>query len=128
MNTPGARSFRAYFTAGVTDSERVVASRQLVERMPRDPVAGFLHGRSLQRLERFSDALESFRGLDRTQLDPKLQALLLMAEGHCLFRLGQYQEAKISFWESLNQVGTEARQEQIEDWAAYCDWMTRRKE
>jgi hypothetical protein len=113
-----------YLRADVPDSIRLDLAGRLVETTHESPLALYLKGRAAQRMELFDSALTSYRDVDDRRFDPPLKAARLWAAGECLFRLGRFQEAKVPFWESLNHLGTEARQEQVNAWIARCDWMS----
>jgi hypothetical protein len=113
-----------YLRADVPDSIRLDLAGRLVETTHESPLALYLKGRAAQRIELFDSALTSYRDVDDRRFDPPLKAARLWAAGECLFRLGRFQEAKVPFWESLNHLGTEARQEQVNAWIARCDWMS----
>lgn len=114
-----------YLTADVPDSVRLEMADSLFHATQESPLALFLRGRAAQRMERFEEALASYRDVDDRRFGHPLQAARLWAAGECLFRLERYQDAKVPFWESLNPLGTEARQELAADWTARCDWMSK---
>lgn len=117
-------AYREYLMADVPDSVRLDLASRLVETTHESPLALFLKGRAAQRMEQFDTALTSFGDVDDRRFDPPLKAARLWAAGECLFRLGRYQEAKVPFWESLNHLGTEARQEEVNGWITRCEWMS----
>ncbi len=82
----------------------------------------YLKGRMLFRSKRFE---ESTKTLDVFQVpDTALESIRLKTIGKSLFRLMRFQEAKVSFWSSLNSVSTEVAVNEVNDWAERCDWMS----
>jgi hypothetical protein len=81
-----------------------------------------MKGRMLFRLRRFEEsaqALEPFQVPDTT-----LESIRRKTIGKSLFRLMRFQEAKVSFWSSLNSVSTDVAVNEVNDWAERCDWMS----
>jgi len=116
-------AYFSFLTDDMPDTVRLARADSLVGSSHESSLALYLRGRAAQRLERFDEALASFRDVDDRRLERPLRAARLWAAGECLFRLGRYQDAKIPFWESLNSMGSEARQEQVNEWVSRCDRM-----
>ncbi|HUL43618.1 MAG TPA: hypothetical protein VLY03_04605 [Bacteroidota bacterium] len=56
---------------------------------------------------------------------PDLNSAVDMVVGKADFRLHRYQNARASFWKSLNFVGTGAALEEVNDWIDRCSWFER---
>ena len=54
---------------------------------------------------------------------PILDFLRKQRLGQLYFKVGEFQKAKLSFWDSLNDISNEAYFIETEEWLKRCDWM-----
>ena len=109
-----------YFLSDAGDSVRLEMLDSLSD--AKGWLVPYLRGRMLFRLKRFEEsvqALEPFQVPDTT-----LESIRRKTIGKALFRLMRFQEAKASFWSSLNSVSTEVAVSEVNDRAERCDWMS----
>ncbi len=106
-----------YFLSDAADSLRLEMLASLSE--ANGWLIPYLKGRTLFRLNRFE---ESAKTLDVFLVpDTTLESIRLKTIGKSRFRLMRFQEAKVSFWSSLNSVSTEVAVNEVNDWAERCD-------
>jgi tetratricopeptide (TPR) repeat protein len=121
--TAGGAAVLRYFLSDAPDSVRLVLLEAVPARGTARIIAHYIRARSYSRVGRLEDAASILRGLDMRSLGGRYEALRLQALGETLFRLRQYQDAKASFWLSLNTRGTPAAVYNVNTWVDRCDWM-----
>jgi tetratricopeptide (TPR) repeat protein len=89
-------------------------------------LAPYLKGKLFYRLKKFEESVNVLEPLRLAGTEQSLEAIRLKTIGKCLLRLKRFQEAKTSFWLSLNHVGTEVAIHEVNDWVERCDWMSAR--
>jgi tetratricopeptide (TPR) repeat protein len=114
----------SYMLSDAPDSLRLMLLDSLSVLAPNDGLMCFLQGKTLLRLQRFDDALKRLRGFELGDIDVRLEASRRIAVGEALFRLRRFQEAKASFWLSLNNVYSSGAKALVDQWIERCDWMS----
>ena len=112
---------KTYFIDDMTDSARVDFLRSKTAKEAAG-ITRYLLGRELGAKENYHDAIEVLSGKWALGL-PELEFVRQQRMGKMLFRLGEYQKAKIHFWESLNFISNEAYFSETDEWLKRCDWM-----
>ena len=120
----GTNGFLDYFLSNAGDTSRVAMLDSLISGSPEPALALYLKGKTLERLGRYDEALAVLQPVPMTGIDPRLEAIRLNVMARALFRLKRYEDAKASFWISLNSVSSEAFQHHVEDWIERCDWFS----
>jgi Flp pilus assembly protein TadD len=122
----------AYIVGSLTDS----SAQKLLDdlsRRSRDPIISYLEGRLFFRQKKYRLAVERFRAMardsvmqsrpggafERAILDSRREQLT----GEAYFRLGDFQQARVHFWESLNFVTNDLTVQRVDDWLERCDWF-----
>ena len=122
MNS-GRGELLPYFLSDAGDSARVTMLDTLILNSADTTINEYLKGKVLLRLGRYDEAFAILKQLQLSGIDPLLEAIRLNSAGRALFRLRRYEEAKASFWVSLNSVSTEVAQHEAGDWIERCDWF-----
>jgi tetratricopeptide (TPR) repeat protein len=122
----GAGSWLSYFLADASDSVRIAMLDTLATGPPW--LARYLRGRIQLRLGQHEGALATLGELDLSRTNHHLEALRLRSVGLALFKLRRFEEAKVSFWLSLNYVETEVAQHNVSGWVERCEWMKLRSQ
>ena len=112
--------FYRYFVTDAADSVRLDILDSLSH--ANDWLVPYLQGRVLFRLNRFEESLKILELLHVP--DTTLESIRSKTVGKSLFRLKRFQDAKMSFWSSLNSVSTAVAVNEVNDWAERCDWMS----
>ena len=107
----------------VAYSARAAAADSLLRVTPGTRFLLHAKGEALLRLGRFDPAKTALQSFTWTGADERLEAMREKALGQAELRLRQYQEARVSFWLSLNSVSTPAARHDVDDWIGFCDWM-----
>jgi hypothetical protein len=84
----------------------------------------YLKGKVLPRLQQYEQTLGVLHQLDPGVPEKKLEAIRLKTIGYALFRMRRFQEAKASFWVSLNSFSTDVTRDDVNDWIDRCDWIS----
>ncbi len=113
-----------YFLSGAPDSVREVILDSLLKTSPRNSLLRYLKARIAQRSGRFGEALDLLSSTGFAGTDRQLEAIRLKMAGSVLFRLKRFQDAKVSFWLSLNFVDTRAAEDVVDDRIDRCDWLS----
>lgn len=117
-------AFREVFITDLSDSARVDALERLRKTRPRSGLAPFLLGRVLHHQGEFNRSQEVFTQNSESPSHPFLKYLSAYTQGLNLYYLGQFQPAKILFWNSLNFRRSMYYQSTVDDWIERCDWMS----
>jgi len=118
-----AQQLLPYFVAAPTDSSKLAILHASFERWPQREIVLYLLAREYAAQGHERQGIELFRSFDRIPSDVlELQRQLRLARLE--YGLGQFQRAKIHFWQSLNYTSSEALQSRIREWLDRCDWMT----
>ena len=112
---------RTLFRAEMDDQERKGLLNRLVSASPNEPLPGFLLAREIVSREP-EKAIELLEGIPRMKFDA-LEYHRLRRMGNLYFSLGNYQRAKISYWQALNVMTGGAQGLEIEERLKLCDWM-----
>lgn len=112
---------RPFFIEEMDDSVRM-AFLESVNEKDGAPLKRYLLGRELARKEKYRDAIEAFSRKGKMEM-PILDFLQKQRLGQIYFKVGEFQKAKLSFWDSLNDVTNEAYFIETEEWLKRCDWM-----
>jgi hypothetical protein len=83
----------------------------------------YMKGKMFYSLGRFDDSFRLLSTLDLPESNKHLEAIRLKTVGKALFRMQRFQEAKVSFWLSLNSVSTEVAINEINDWRERVEWF-----
>lgn len=120
---PQGTRYPFLFLADGGDSARVAAIDSLVRQDGELPWLLYLRGRILLRRGDDRAALETLMRTNLEESDSQLEALRLRSLGQALFRMGRYEEARSTFWTSLNAAGGEAAEDDVNTWIDRCEWM-----
>ncbi|MBI4536088.1 MAG: hypothetical protein HY708_07400, partial [Ignavibacteriae bacterium] len=115
--------FLHYFLSATNDTVRLAILDSLIRESATNWLSVYLKGKTLSRLQRWDDALTTLRSLDPGLEEPRLEAIRLKTIGGALFRLKEFQDARVAFWMSLNSVASEVAQNDVNDWIERCEWM-----
>jgi len=112
----------SYFMSDVNDTLRLEMLNQIAT-VGDDWVVRYLKGRFLLRMNRFQESYDVLSPLVLASEDSLLESFRLKMIGYDLFRLRRFQEAKATFWTSLNYLATEVARNEVDDWVERCEWM-----
>jgi tetratricopeptide (TPR) repeat protein len=115
--------FNGYFHSIAPDSVRLKVLNGLIASDSTGWIPRYLRGKTLLRMKRYDEAVKAFESFTLADRDSLLEALRLRQIGASLFRLKRFQEARGSFWISLNFLNTEMAQNEIGDNVDRCEWM-----
>ncbi|HEX9613916.1 MAG TPA: hypothetical protein VGA55_00325 [Bacteroidota bacterium] len=88
-----------------------------------DPkLLSYLLGRELMIEGRTDEAREILRQIHPLNVGV-LEFFRLRRLGRLNYDLGRFEEAKMYFWESLNQTSKESHRMETQEWIGRCDWM-----
>lgn len=107
-----------------SDSVRVDALERLRKSHPRSRLIPFLLGQVLHRVGEFDRSQEVLTRTSQSLFHPFLQHLSEYTQGLNLHYLGEFQRAKMHFWNSLNFGPSLYRENVVNEWIDRCDWMT----
>lgn len=118
-----AQRLRPYFVGALADSAKLAALHAALDEMPGRALVTYLLAREYATQGNERRAIQLFRNFERMPSDElELQRQLRLARLE--YGLGQFQRAKIHFWQSLNYTSSEAIQIRVREWLDRCDWMT----
>ena len=120
---PSSEGLRRYFLADLPDTVRVTILDSLERNHHLGWMACYLKGRLLSRTDHYQESLELLRSCSLVSEDSLFESLRLRTIGYNLFRLRRFEEAKSSFWVSLNYMSSQVDVNEINDWVERCDWM-----
>jgi hypothetical protein len=109
-----------FFTASLSDSESV----QLLDSIGKNiahPLLQYLNARLALRQKNFREVVKISEKISMNS-----QLLLFGKErmlGETYFRLKDFQQAKVHFWQSLNYTSNKSSVQRIEDWIERCEWF-----
>ena len=75
------------------------------------------------RAKRYAESLEVLTSFNVATMDSLLEAVRLRMVGYDLFRARRFNEARVSFWNSLNFLSTEVARNAMDEWVDRCEWM-----
>ncbi len=116
-------TFLQFFVAGGSDTVRATRADSLLGLAPNARFLLMEKGETLLSLGEDSSAAAALRSFTWSGADPRLESRRMKLLGRAEFRLGRYQDARASFWLSLNSVSTAAANAEVDDWIERCDWM-----
>ena len=114
--------FLRLVSSTMPDSLRVVVLDSVLSRDPEHRAAAYMKARFLQRMRKYEDAVTLFRSVDLTEADGLLQAMRFRRTGIMLYHLAKYDQAKASFWSSLNYDASDMARYRMEEWIERCEW------
>ncbi len=118
-----AGDLRAYFTGQMVDSTRISFLQASLRSGKHTDLTTYLLAREYAARGAERRAIELLLPIERMNSDLlELQRQLRLARMH--FALGEFQRAKIHFWQSQNYTSSEAVQLRTREWLDRCDWMT----
>ncbi len=112
-----------YFVMSSADTLRLAQLDSMVQDTAAHWLPLYLKGHVLVRLQRWEEALTVLHRLDGCITAAPLNAIRLKTMGTVLFRLKLFEEAKVSFWTSLNYASSDAIQNEVNEWVDRCEWM-----
>jgi tetratricopeptide (TPR) repeat protein len=115
-----------YFLSAAHDTLRIPILDSMVHDSRAHWLPVFLKGRALSRLHRWDETVRVLRSLDPLASEPQLEAVRLKTLGYALLRSNRFQEARVSYWTSLNFVSTGFAKNDIDGWLERCEWLEQR--
>jgi len=123
MKVQGSSELIPLFGGAVRDTQAVRLLTRVLERTPTsEPVLRYLLGLAYDRIQMRDSALAHYALCRFT--DSLLEFSRIRRMGLVLFGTGQYQQAKMHFWEARNYSPTDALELELDEWIRRCDWMT----
>ncbi len=113
----------SYFMSDANDTLRLKMLNQIVAQGNNEWMVRYLKGRLLLRMNRFQESCDTLSSLVPAPEDSLLESLRLRMVGYDLFRLRRFQDARTSFWTSLNYLDDEVARNEVDDWVERCEWM-----
>ena len=120
-----AQILKEYLFSSRNDSLRITWLDSALARGAHSILGKYLLGREHLRRGNHREAIRALEAvgiMDSGILEFSRHRMLARAH----FELGEFQKAKIYFWESLNFTSKPAHQIQTEEWLARCDWEEER--
>ena len=117
-----SRTLKDYFLSSRDDSLRIAWLDSIVAIQSHSALLHYLQSRELMRAGKYQDAvrvLGAMPGIDSGILEFSRYRML----ARTYFEIGDFQKAKIFFWESMNFTSKPAHKIQTDEWLARCDWM-----
>jgi hypothetical protein len=118
---------RSYFLSDRGDSSRLEIVNMITPHASDRWLLEYLKGQILMHEGKYSESLSSLTSLNIVSTDSLLEAIRLRMVGYDLFRLGRFEDARVTFWSSLNFLSTEVARDVIDDWVERCEWMEDQK-
>lgn len=115
-----------YFLSAARDTLRVAMLDSMVHDSRAHWLPIFLKGKVLSRLRRWEETVQVFRSLNPRVPDAQLEAVRLKTLGYALLRLNRFQEARASYWTSLNSVSSAFTRNGVNEWVERCEWLEQR--
>ncbi|MBI2619286.1 MAG: hypothetical protein HYW57_04335 [Ignavibacteriales bacterium] len=124
LKHPASEDFREFFVGGMEDTARI---DWLEARQSQGDLIQYLLGRELFGREQYEEALQV---LTRVPIldSGVLEYVRFRRVARSYYELGEYQKARMFFWESLNFTSKQSHQIETEEWLERCDWMDMRGE
>jgi tetratricopeptide (TPR) repeat protein len=117
-----AHTLRPYFTAQLVDTSRIPFLQASLRLGGKSILKSYLLAREYATRGNERRAVEVLEPLEKMSSDLlELQRQLRLARLH--FSLGEFQRAKINFWQAQNYTSSEALQLRIREWLDRCDWL-----
>ncbi|MCI0706549.1 MAG: hypothetical protein L0Y80_03570 [Ignavibacteriae bacterium] len=111
-----------YFTGALSDTTRISMLRASLRVPVRKDIATYLLAREYASQGDRHRAIELFRSVERLPREVlEFQRQLRLARMY--YSLGEYQRAKIHFWQSYNYTTSESFLYRIREWIELCNWM-----
>lgn len=90
----------------------------------------YVKGKVCLRMKQYADAADLMQALGHVVADHDsvLESIRLKTIGRALFSSGEFQPAKMYFWQSLNFLSTEVALNSVNTWVERCDWMEQYKQ
>lgn len=122
MDAMNSSALLPYLSGEVPESASVAFLRTLGKRGIPEETRSFLLGLAYDRQGIRDSALMEY---SRARFDdPVLEFSRIRRMATAEFAKGQYQRAKMHFWEALNHVWSGASEIDLEVWIRRCDWMS----
>ena len=122
QDTSLARTLLPYFTGSQTDTTRISFLRASLQKPLRKDLKTYLLAREYASQGDERSAIELYASLGLLkQTTLEFQKQLRLARLY--YTAGDFQRAKIHFWQSLNYTSSEAFTLRIREWLDRCDWM-----
>ena len=113
---------REFLQTEMPDSVRVGWLTAKIDSGNHSPLLQYALGRSLMVLDRYKEAIAPLTAVPSLDLGV-LEFVRYRRLGRSYFETGDYEKAKVFFWESLNFTSKQAHQIQTDEWLTRCDWM-----
>ena len=108
-----------FHSAGVMNRRHLADS--LRHQAPESRVAAFVVARAQAQGGEHEAALATLEGISPGSRE--FEALRLQFTGELLLALGRYDDARSSFWRSLNYGDSPKSRDRVADWIERCEWM-----
>jgi hypothetical protein len=118
-----SKELRYYFVAEVDDSVRIAQLRKIIAQRTDNILPKLLLAREKTAKKEYEEATRLLEGMPPLK-SPILELARQRRLGQLAYTLGQYERAKIHFWQSLNYVYRDAQALEIEERLRFCEWMT----
>jgi tetratricopeptide (TPR) repeat protein len=117
-----ARELKPYFLGSLDDSSRVHLLEEIALKLPRESIPKYLQAREKVARESFEDGI---RLLDAVApwSSPILEYARQRRLGQLSYLIGNYEKAKIYYWQSLNHLTRDTQGVEIEEKIRLCEWM-----
>jgi tetratricopeptide (TPR) repeat protein len=86
------------------------------------PTLTYLRGKAYLRMKQYAKAVLDLSHDVGDEVND-LDAIRMRYVGYCYLRTGQYELAKSSFWESLNDADTDVAEERVNEMIDRCEWL-----
>ena len=113
---------REFLQTEMPDSVRVDWLTAKIDSGNHSPLLQYALGRSLMVLDQYKEAIAALTAVPSLDLGV-LEFVRYRRLGRSYFETGDYEKAKVFFWESLNFTSKQAHQIQTDEWLTRCDWM-----
>jgi tetratricopeptide (TPR) repeat protein len=120
MEDPAGKRILPVMMSDWNDSVRVFRIDSMLAHGA-SPSLTYLRGKALLRLKHFAEAvtdLSADLGTEENDLD----AIRLRNLGFCYFRMGEFDRARMAYWESLNDVDTDVAEERMNEMLDRIEW------
>lgn len=113
----------SYFVSDLGDSVRDRIIDSLCTVLP-DPVVYYLEAKKALRMKKYDDGITALNAIERPFGLPILNGYREELLGKFYFLKRQYENARMHFWMSLNDIQNTSYQERIDDWLDRCRWYS----
>jgi len=121
LRDAGEAKLREFVLGDIDDSLRTGWLKKRLSPKPGSFLIPYLLGRELMNSGQTKEAMEVLLRLGPVRVGV-LEFLRLRRMGRMSFDLGNYEEAKVYFWESLNHTTKESHGLETREWISRCDW------